>query len=354
MSTQETEPEVSTVHNDNVTVTITKKPHCEIKFDIKVNPRPVAAAYQKALKNINKEVNIPGFRKGKAPEKLISEKYSSSIQKEFVDLVLQTAFNEAIDLSHLHPLKDGRIKRPVVHECTVEKGAHFTIEFEARPVVPSVKLEDLKLQKVKPAPVTDKEQENALQNLLLQFANYEPIIDRPLAEKDFADLSVTILENPPREVIRNQRTQVAPTGLPSWLRLKVIGLNAGESAEGMTEQDTTLTERDPNFQSLPFRVTVNAIWNGNLPAVDEELAKKVGLQSVEELKEKIKERLEHEAQEEVYQAEIQRLEDALVEQYPIDLPQSYIDANKESRLDHYLQQLEEEKPRLYKRRLSAD
>ena len=77
MSTQETEPEVSTVNNDNVTVTITKKPHCEIKFDIKVNPRPVAAAYQKALKNINKEVNIPGFRKGKAPEKLISEKYSS-------------------------------------------------------------------------------------------------------------------------------------------------------------------------------------------------------------------------------------------------------------------------------------
>ena len=175
---------------------------------------------------------------------------------------------------------------------------------------------------------------NLLFNLQLNWATLE--------EKDFADLNVTILENPPREVIRNQRTQVAPTGLPSWLRLKVVGLNAGESAEGMTEQDTTLTERDPNFQSLPFRVTVNAIWNGNLPAVDEELAKKVGLQSVEELKEKIKERLEHEAQEEVYQAEIQRLEDALVEQYPIDLPQSYIDANKESRLDHYLQQLEKE------------
>ena len=81
----------------------------------------------------------------------------------------------------------------------------------------------------------------------------------------------------------------------------------------MTEQDTTLTERDPNFQSLPFRVTVNAIWNGNLPAVDEELAKKVGLQSVEELKEKIKERLEHEAQEEVIKQKSNRLEDALVE-----------------------------------------
>jgi trigger factor len=348
VSTQEIEPEVSTVNNDNLNVTVTKKPHCEIKFDIKVNPRPVAAAYQKALKNINKEVNIPGFRKGKAPDELIRKKYSSAIQKEFVDLVLQTGFNEAIHLTHIHPLKDGRTKRPVVHECTVDKGAHFTIEFESRPAIPSINLDDLKLQKVKTAPVTDQERQNALQNLLLQFANYEPIHDRPLEENDFADLNVTILEDPPREAIHNQRTQVVPTGLPAWLRQKIIGLKTGESAEGMTEQDLTLSEPDPNFQSLPFRVTVNAIWNGNLPAVDDDLAKRVGLQSVEELKDKIKERLELEAQEEVHRAEIQQLEDALVNQYPIDLPQSYIDANKESRLTHYLQQLEKEKRDLTK------
>lgn len=343
MTTQETEPEVSTVNNDHLTVTITKKPHCEIKFDIKVNPRAVAAAYQKAVKNVNKEVNIPGFRKGKAPEKLVLEKYSSAIQKEFVDVVLQTGFNDALQLTHLYPLKDGHIKRPVVHECTVEKGAHFTIEFECRPTIPSVNLDHLKLKKVKPAPVTDQEQQNALQNLLLQFAHYEPIHDRPLEEGDFADLNVTILEDPPREVIHNQRTQVIPTGLPSWLRLKVIGLKAGESAEGMTEQDPTLVEPDPNFKSLPFSVTVNAIWNGNLPAVDEDLAKRVGLQSVEELKDKIKERLEQEAQEEVHRAEIQQLEEALVNNYPLDLPQSYIDTNKEARLTNYLQQLEREK-----------
>ena len=343
MSKQEEEPDVSNVNNDNLTVTITKKPHCEVKFDMKVNPRPVAAAYQKALKNVNKEVNIPGFRKGKAPDKLIMEKYSSAIQNEFVDLVLQTGFNEALHLTHLHPLKDGHIKRPVVHECTVEKGASFTIEFESRPVVPSVNVEDLKLHKVKPSPVTDQDRHNALQNLLLQFAHYEPIHERAVEENDFADLNVTILEDPPREVIHNQRTQVVPTGLPSWLRLKVIGLKAGESAEGMTEQDPTLTETDPNFKSLPFKVTVNAIWNGNLPAIDEELAKKVGLQTVEELKNKIKERLEQEGQEEAYRAEIQQLENALVEKYPVDLPQSYIDANKETRLANYLEQLEKEK-----------
>lgn len=344
MSTSETEHDdaVSTVNNDHLTVAITKKPHCQYKFDITVHPKPVAAAFQKALKNINKEVNIPGFRKGKAPEKLIQEKYASVIQKEFVDVVLQTGFNDAIHLTQIHPLKDGKIKRPVVQECSVDKGARFTIEFESRPSIPKVNVDELQIKKVKPIPVTEKELQNALTNLLLQFAKYEPIEGRPVEEKDFADLSVTILEDPPREAIHNQRTQVIPTGLPSWLRKKVIGLNAGESAEGMTEQDPFLSDPTPHFESLPFRVTVNAIWNGNLPAVDEELAKRVGLKTVEELHQKIKERLEQEVIDEAYRSEIEQLEKLLVDKYPIDLPQSYIDTNKEIRLDHYLQQLEKE------------
>ena len=67
------------------------------------------------------------------------------------------------------------MKRPTVHECIMDKGAHFTIEFEARPVIPAVKIESLTLHRVKATPVTEQDQQNALQNLLLQFANYEPI-----------------------------------------------------------------------------------------------------------------------------------------------------------------------------------
>ena len=111
----------------------------------------------------------------------------------------------------------------------------------------------------------------------------------------------------------------------------------------MTEQDSQLIEPDPDFKPLPFRLTVHAIWKGNLPAVDEELAKRVGLQSVEELHQKINERLEQEVQEEAFTTQIQAIERLLVEKYPIDLPQSYIDANKEARLNDYLRQLEEQK-----------
>lgn len=339
MSSHETEVGSNTVSNDNLTVHITKKPHCQIKFDITVKPEAVEAAYQKALKAINKEVNVPGFRKGKAPMQFIAEKYGSRIQKECVDIVLQTGFNEALQLTHIHPLKDGQIKRPVVHECSREKGAHFILEFEARPTIPAIQPEELHLSKIESAQVTDEERQNALQQVLLQFTTYEPIEDRATQENDFVDLDVTVLEEPPRQIINNQRTQVNSTGLPVWMKAKVIGLKAGESAEGETEQNPQ--SPNPDFQPVPFRVTVNAIWEGKSPAVDDELAKKVGLQTVDELHKKIDERLEQEIQDDVYKQQIHQLENQLVEKYPVDLPHSYIDANKQSRLDDYLKQLEE-------------
>ena len=129
---------------------------------------------------------------------------------------------------------------------------------------------------------------------------------------------------PPREVIHNQRTQVVPTGLP-WLRQKVMGLQAGESAEGMTEQDLSLSEPDPDFnRCLQSHCQCSLEWN--LPSIDEELAKNVSAYKLSMSKNKIKERLEHESQEEAYRTEIQQIEDELVEHHPMDIPQSYIDA----------------------------
>ncbi len=338
MSTQETESDnrsTHTVANNNLSVKITKKTHCQVQFDIKINPKAVEAAYHRTLK----KVSIPGFRKGRAPESIILENYGSAIQQDFVDLVIQTGFNEAVQLAHIYPLKDGYIKSPILKECSREKGADFTIEFEARPNIPSVDIENLRIHKSSPKPITDQDRQNAIQNLLLQLATYSPIENRAVKEDDFVNVSVTILEEPYREIIKNQRTQVNDNGLPIWLRQKVIGLKSGESAEGMTEQDSALEKSDPDFRPVPFRITVHDIWEGHLPAIDEELAKRVGLTSVEELHKKINERLEHEAEEDALRSQVRSLEETLIENYPIDLPQSYIDANTDFKLKDYFQRV---------------
>lgn len=341
MSTQETELSQSTKSNDNVTVIVTRQPNCLVKFELFVTPRATTAAYIQALKNVNKEVSIPGFRKGKAPDRLIIERYSSQIHKEWVDTVLQTGFNEAVHLTHLQPLKDGILKRPIVQECSQEKGAKFILEFETKPAIPSVKVSDLQLKKIPSKPVTDLQREQALENILGRFTDYEPIEERAVQKEDFVDLNVDTAEDPPRHLINNQRAHVTEKGLPKWILEKVIGLKAGESIEGETEIESS--NPDSNTPAMTrFRITVNAIWKGVTPAIDDELAKRTGLKSIDELHKKIEEKIKEENDFDAYQHQVKELENCLIEKYPLEIPQSLVNTDKENRLKRYKEQLKRE------------
>lgn len=332
MSTEEKEayPQ-STINTDNLNIQLIKKPDCGVKFDIRVKPQAVEASYQKALKEVSKEVSIPGFRKGKAPPSYIQEKFASVIQKEFVNMVLNTSLNEVVKITGLRPLRDDQEITPVVHSCSRGEEAHVTFEFEAKPRVPTVNVSELKIEKVKPEPITDAERQNMIANILMKFITYEPVEeDREVQEKDFIDFTVTLLLEEPVAAIDNKRTQVTEMGLPKWLCQKVIGLKKGESAEGMTEESV---EKDPDFVSQPFRVTVHQILSGNVPVLDEEFLKKIQVQSLEEFYDKIEERLKHEVEEEAFQAEVRAVESLLIEKYPFDVPRSMIESQVESRLE---------------------
>ena len=76
---------------------------------------------------------------------------------------MQTGFNEAIQFDSSHPLKDGKIKRPVFMNAQSRKGAHFTIEFESRALpFPQLNSEDLQIQKVNANLLQIKNRQNAL------------------------------------------------------------------------------------------------------------------------------------------------------------------------------------------------
>ncbi|MBA3721572.1 MAG: trigger factor [Parachlamydiaceae bacterium] len=341
MSTQETEINTETFKNDELNVVVTKLPNCRYKFAVNIQPKAVEAAYTKASKNVKKEVSIPGFRKGKAPDNIIMEKYQSHIHREWVDLVLETGFNEAIQLTNIHPLKDGLVKRPTIHECSKEKGANFEVEFEARPVVPEVNFKDIKINKVTPKVITEKDKEQYLHQLALRFTTYEPLENHAVKENDFVDLDVDVKEDgKTRKAIHNQRTQVNEEGLPSWIRKKVIGLKAGESAEGMSEPDPK--QPVENFKPIPFIVKVDMVLKGTIPPYDDELAKKVGLTTFAELQDKINEKLEKEAIDIAHEKEQQQIEQVLLEKFPVDIPQSLIEKNTKMRMEDYYNQLKSE------------
>ena len=341
MSIPETAHEAQSFSNENVNLTVTRLPNCKVKFDIVVRPSAVEAAQVKAIKNIRKEVSIPGFRKGKAPEAFIMNNYASVIEKEWKDIALETAFQEAMALANIYPLKEGNITRPLIHEFSKEKGASYTIEFETRPIIPAIDMSKIILKTETFHTITEEDRHNALHNYRLQFATYDEVTDRAVQEGDFVNIDIDFIQGESlKRVVDNQRAQVAKEGLPEWVAKKVIGLNGGETAEGETEQNAK--DPDPEFVSNPYRVTIRSIWQGNLPELDDELAKKAGLETAEELQTKINEKIEVDLEEEINEKKEQKLLQFLLANYEVEIPQSIIDKNKQERLNSYMQRLKKD------------
>lgn len=327
-------PETSTKEykNDNVTVQAQCLPGCNVKLDITVTPKASKATYKKAIKSINKEVSLPGFRKGKAPEAMITQNYSSYVDQEWKEILVQTAFKEAVALAKLYPLNQDSIKKPKIKNANQEEGAEISIEFESAPTIPSISPEELTLKRVEKKEVTEEQVQESLEDIQIHHAEWKDIEDRGVEEGDYIDIDIQDNENPERYICKDTRFEVAKGKIGDWMRKLVIGKKVNDSVVGMSERSDEM-DSEAEFKPTQCKITIKAIKNATLPKVDEELAKKVGAESVEDLLEKIKKNLNSQADESVQRELRNQLDDIIVEKYPFEVPTSLIQREIKNRID---------------------
>jgi len=336
--------------NDNLTVSLTREPGAKIKLQVFVLPQATNAAYIKAVKNVNKEVTLPGFRKGKAPEALILQHYKKHIDQEWNDVLLNTAFREAMALTNVHPWNQNSVKNPKIQHINRETGALFSIEFEAAPNVPKVDASQISLKAVKKDTVTDTRIANALEEVRLQNAEWEDVTDRSVDEGDYVDLDIESLDTPGHMICQDTRFDVATGKMGTWLRELLVGKNVHDTFEGTSEKepcadacdDPSHNHGDGDFIQTRCKITVKALKKPKLPELDDELAKKVGADNVNLLKERITTVLEQQAEEQMNQKLKTQLDDALADKYQFDIPNSIIQNEKYHRLTERLAHLKPE------------
>lgn len=338
MSVEKTVDQLKDLKSDHITLQIVRKPHCKVVFHVKVEPGAVAAAYQTALKRVKKEVSLPGFRKGKAPDAFIIENYGRALEKEWEDVVLDVGFKEAILLSKIYPLKQGVVKKPVIHRCDKNEGASFTIEFEAQAEIPSIKLEELRLPSVPLKPITEELIQESIHRLLVQFAKFDPIEDRPAQEGDFANIDMTLLIDPPSQVVTNHRVEISEAELPGWVKEQIIGMRPGE-----TRDMEPRNEADLDKGAKPCRIVLHALFLCRLPESEEEICKVLRVQSSADLRQHIEGLLRKNAEEAQFDQEAAYLEKYLIDHYSFEIPLSYVEHRKENYVQHYMQDLEKQK-----------
>ncbi len=342
------ESEVKNFDNENVSVNVTVAPGCHVKFVCTAKAGFVKQAYQEGLNRVRKEVSLPGFRKGKAPDAILAKNFSKAIDGEFKDALLNAAFHQSIVLSKRTPLKaaSDSIKSSIKNLTNHENDATLEFEFESVPLAPSIDLTQLSFNPVEAKAVTDEAIDEKIDQARLSLATWEEITDRAAEENDYVRLDLDeVKDGSLHSDFKNERFQIAPKKMSSWLRELVVGLKPGESKEGTSRPDEALDideETKKSFNPAVFKVTLVAIEKANTPDLDEAFAKRVGVTTVEEVKNAVRKQIERAYQQEKHEADIQQLQEILSESYSFDIPNTLINKDTQTVVQNQLSRLSPE------------
>ena len=329
-----TEQKSKEFKSDAVTFTVERKPECMVEYNVKSTPDVVKKARREAIKSVSKEVSLPGFRKGRAPDHLIVKKFAEPLDERWQKAIADETFRECQKLAHTPLLSnDAQISFKIIKH-SLEDGAEMTYTFETEPEVPEVDLSNIEIEEIKRDAVDAEKLDATLGDIRMFFAEWEKVPDRVVQEGDFAVINVDIIEeDPPQKALQNARFEVSKTKMAQWMYDLAMGMKAGDSREGVSEADADASEEDKKATPpKKVRMTLIAVEEAKLPPIDDALAQKMGAKNVAEMKENLEKLLNKQADEHIQRGYREQMSEFLLENYPFELPKTLLQKETQFRI----------------------
>lgn len=328
-----------------VSFTVKRKPACVVEYKVKASPELVKKAKQEAVKAVSKEVSLPGFRKGRAPNHLVLKKFPDPIKKEWEKTIANATFTSCQGLAKI-PIaaEDTQIHFDITN-CSLEEGANITFSFESEPLVPEISLDDIELEEVSKEIIDEKVIEETLGSIQSYFAQWENVSERPAEEGDAAIIDLDIIEEEPHEhVFVDARFEIKKGVMSQWLHEMLIGMKVNDSKEGLSKPDADASPEDKEkFLPKKVRVTLKKIQTPHYPPIDDDLAQKVGVQTTQELRENLEKLLSAQADKAAQEKYRKQITTHLLEKYPFELPKTLLVKETQFRIKQLLQDAEFQK-----------
>jgi trigger factor len=292
-------------------------------FEIEVPGLQVREAIEELYFEYGKKAKIPGFRPGKVPRTVLEARFGKGIEAEAIEKVVPEAYEKALVEHKLVPINRAEISDL---DFTPEHGVKFKATFE---VLPQVSIKQYKglsaVKRVRKITVQDAEREvEYLQNL---YAEYKTV-DRAAKENDrlmIDFIPVAGVDNPEKSKGQNYAMDLGgPQVLPEFNQ-NLTGTKAGQEKEIKVKYPAEYQAAELAGREVTFKVTVKEVQEKTLPALDDELAKKVSeYQTMTELKEKIKSGLEARANAEAMEGVRVQVLQKMIDENPFELPHSLV------------------------------
>ncbi|WP_031470414.1 trigger factor [Sciscionella sediminilitoris] len=298
-----------------------------VRINVEVPFDELKPSFDSVYRKLAQQVNIPGFRPGKAPARLLEGRIGrAAVLSEVVNDVVPTKYLEAVQNDEV-----ATIGRPDIEVTKVEDGepVEFTAEVDVRPELTLPAYGEIAVT-VDPAPVTEEQVDSELDQLRARFGTLSTV-ERAIENGDFVsiDLSATVDGTKVDEATTTGLSYEVGSGeLIEGIDEALIGTESG----GTTHFTTKLVAGEFVGKDADVEVTVQSVKERELPEADDEFASMASeFDTIDELRESLRERVGRmNTMQQAVDARDKVLE-ALLDTVEVPLPQAVVDAEVEQR-----------------------
>ena len=314
--------------------------HNIVKLNIEIDAQTAEKEYNKACKRLSQRINIPGFRKGKAPRAILEKNIGAeNIKRDALETMLPPIFSEAISKNKLITITE-----PYLESYEFEPGKQVKVvaRLELKPEVKFEQYKDMEIEVEEfktPQDAMDKE----IDDLTKKFTTFEKVEGRASTDKD-----VVVMDfegSVDGELIqggsaKNYMLDLENSNFIPGFAEQLVGKNAGDEFV----IDVTFPEvyHDEKLQGKPaqFKIKINEIRQKVKPELNDELAQKVGnFKTVDELKADIQKYLDSSEKIENDKRSTAKLFETIISKMDVDVQDTMIEREKQALVADFRQKL---------------
>ena len=313
-------------------VTLEKLPASQIGFDIQVEGAKSQAIYDRIVKDLTRTMQVPGFRKGKAPTQIVLRQVGSQrLKANVLEELLEKTLNEA--LAENKEVKDKALGgfqlitdiETLVQTFTPGQEVNFKAAIDVEPEVTLNKYQGftVKAEEIKPDLT---EVDRTLNEFQVRKATIVPIEDRPVALNDVVTVDLKVLDRATGEELPDAGEADFQLDVDEKAFIpEVVQAIVGAEIDSVVEVESIFPEEyypeEYVGKEIKYVVTIKSIKGRELPALDDEFAQSISdKETISELRELLEKRVIDEAESKTQANKERAVLEALTAELEVDLP----------------------------------
>ena len=301
-------------------------------------------ALDKAFKKVVKQINVPGFRKGKVPRQIFEQRFGvEALYQDAADIVLPEAYGEAIEETGIKP-----VDQPEIEVQQIEKGQDF--KFDATVTVePEGELGDytgLEIEK-QDADLTDEEVDEAINQQLNQLSEMVVKEDGAVEEGDTVNIDFDGYVDGEQFEGGQADSYDLEIGSGSFIpgfEEQLVGVKAGEEKDVNVTFPEEYHAEELSGKEATFKTKVNEIKYKEVPELDDEIANELDsdAETVDQYKENLRKRLAEQKQTEAENVQKEEAIQKASDNAKIDIPKAMVNTELDRMLQEFGQRMQQQ------------